>query len=185
MAGMAATATRTLTTTEASVLALLALDGEQSGYDLLKRMSTSIGLVWAPAKSQLYAVLPRLARDGLAGRREVVQSARPDKQLYRITPDGRAALDLWLETVEAASEEQFFLKLFVGGLATPDVLIRHVELYRGEVAARLDGLRAIEPTNSRTGNDFFHYFLLRLGIERAEHSLAWADWVLAELEAKE
>ena len=179
-----ATATRTLTTTEASVLALLALDGEQSGYDLLKRMATSIGLVWAPAKSQLYAVLPRLARDGLAGRREVAQSARPDKQLYRITPEGRAALDGWLETPEPGSAEQLFLKLFVGGLATPETLIRHVELYRDETGARLTELRAIEPTNTRSGNDFFHYFLLRLGIERAEQSLAWADWVLGELEAE-
>ena len=30
-------ATRTLTTTEAAVLALLALSGERSGYDLLKQ----------------------------------------------------------------------------------------------------------------------------------------------------
>ena len=45
--------TRTLTTTEAAVLALLAIEGEQSGYDLLKQASRSIGQVWAPAKSQL------------------------------------------------------------------------------------------------------------------------------------
>ena len=72
----------------------------------------------------------------------------------------------------------------MGGLTTPDVLIEHVEQFKLETEARLDELRAIEPTNSRSGNDFFHYFLLRLGIERAEHSLAWADWVVAELRAK-
>ena len=78
--------------------------------------------------------------------------------------------------------EPFFLKLFVGGLTSPDVLIRHVEQFRSDTEPRLEELRAIEPTNSRTGNDFFHYFLLRLGIERAEQSLAWADWVATELE---
>lgn len=165
------------------MLALLAIEGERSGYDLLKLMSKAIGHVWAPAKSQLYAVLPRLARNGLAARRTVVQSTRPDKQLYRITSEGRAALDAWLETVEPGAVDSFYLKLFVGGLTSPDVLLRHVERFRSETEERLVVLRAIEPTNTRTGNDFFHYFLLRFGIERAEHALAWADWVVAELEA--
>ncbi len=176
--------TGTLTTTEAAVLALLALEGEQSGYDLLKLMSKAIGHVWAPAKSQLYAVLPRMARAGLAEARTVVQSSRPDKQLYRITSAGRTSLDAWLETVEPGSVDRFYLRLFVGGLTSPDVLIEHVDQFKLETDARLEELRAIEPTNSRSGNDFFHYFLLRHGIERAEQSIAWADWVLAELRGK-
>jgi DNA-binding PadR family transcriptional regulator len=174
-------ATRTLTTTEAAVLALLALDGERSGYDLHKSMSRAIGQVWAPARSQLYAVLARLARDGLASVRKVVQSARPDKQLYEITSEGRAALEAWLETVEPGSVDAFYLRLFVGGLTSPDVLVRHVEQFRSDSESRLEELRALERTNVRTGNDYFHYFLLRLGIDRAEQSLAWADWVLSEL----
>lgn len=31
----------------------------------------------------------------------------------------------------------------------------------------LDQLLAIEPTNTRCGHDYFHYFLLRLGIDHA------------------
>ena len=176
-----AEAVRTLTTTEAAVLSVLALDGERSGYDLLKRMTTGFGYVWAPAKSQLYAVLPRLARDGLAAHRTVAQTSRPDKQLYAITVDGRAALDVWLEQVDPDATDAFFLKLFVGGLTSSDVLVEHVEAFRAAAQARLDELRAIEPTNERSGNDAYHYFILKLGIERAEQSVAWADWVLAEL----
>ena len=174
--------TRTLTTTEAAVLSVLALDGERSGYDLLKRMTSAFGHVWAPAKSQLYAVLPRLARDGLATQRTVVQVSRPDKQLYAITQDGRAALDAWLGHVDPAATDAFFLKLFVGGLTSNDVLVEHVEAFRAAARARLEELSAIEPTNERTGNDAYHYFLLRLGIERAEQSVAWAEWVLSELQ---
>lgn len=144
-------------------------------------MSKAIGHIWAPAKSQLYAVLPRMARDGLAEARTIVQSARPDKRLYRITPAGRTSLDGWLETIEPGSVDRFYLRLFVGGLTSPEVLIEHVEQFRLDTEARLDELRAIEPTNSRAGNDFFHYFLLRHGIEGAEQSLVWADWVVAEL----
>jgi DNA-binding PadR family transcriptional regulator len=175
--------TRTLTTTEAAVLALLALSGERSGYDLLKQTSRAIGYVWAPAKSQLYAVLSRLESDGLASRRAVVQSSRPDKQLYRITDGGRAAVDAWLETPEPGAIERFYLRLFVGGLTSPEVLVTHVEQFRRETVEQLEELRAVEATNLRTGNDRFHYFLLRLGIDRAELAIAWADWVLADLHA--
>ena len=185
MSTTAASSTRTLTTTEAAVLSVLALDGERSGYDLLKRMSTAFGYVWAPAKSQLYAVLPRLARGGLATQRTVAQTSRPDKQLYAITADGRAALDTWLAHVDPDATDAFFLKLFVGGLTTRDVLSEHVEAFRAAAQARLDELRAIEPTNARSGNDAYHYFVLRLGIERAEHSVAWAEWVLSELREPE
>ena len=74
------TATRTLTTTEAAVLSLLAIEGENSGYDLLKYVQKAIGYVWAPARSQLYSLLPRLVKDGYARSRSVtpVRAARQD-----------------------------------------------------------------------------------------------------------
>jgi PadR family transcriptional regulator AphA len=176
-----ASAERTLTTTEAAVLALLEIEGERSGYDLLKLVSKAIAYVWAPARSQLYAVLPRLARDGLAEQRRVVQTTRPDKLLYRISPAGRAALARWLETPEPGAVDAFYLRVFVGGLMSRAALVAHVEQFRRDTEERLDELRRIEPTNTRTGNDAYHYLMLRLGLERAEHALRWADWVLEEL----
>jgi DNA-binding PadR family transcriptional regulator len=92
-----------LTTTEAAVLALLAIEGERSAYDLTKLVAQAIAHVWSPARSGLYAVLPRLVKDGLAQRRVAAQSSRPDKQLYRGTRAGRRALDDWLETVRRAA----------------------------------------------------------------------------------
>jgi DNA-binding PadR family transcriptional regulator len=170
-----------LTTTEAAVLALLAIEGERSGYDLLKLVQKAIAHVWSPARSGLYAVLPRLVGSGLATRRVVAQPTRPDKQLYRITRDGRRALDDWLEAVEPGSRDVFFLKLFVGGLTTPEVLLEHVAQFRADTEARLAELRRIEPTNTNTGHDWFHRHLLNHGIERLEHELDWAGGVARAL----
>ncbi len=47
-----------------------------------------------------------------------------------------------------------------------------MEWFRERTAEQLEEYRQIEPTNTRTDNDFFHYFLLRLGIERSEHCSA-------------
>ena len=162
------------------MLALLAIEGERSGYDLLKRVRSAIGHVWTPARSHLYAVLPRLVAAGHATGRSVAQTTRPDKTLYRITPAGRAALDEWLES-EPTDRETFLLRLFVGGLVRRESLVDHVERFRERTAAALDELRAIEPTNTREGHDYFHYFVLRFGIEQYELHRAWAEWVLEEL----
>ena len=179
----ASAATRTLTTTEAAVLALLAIEGEQSGYDLMKHVDRAIAYVWAPAKTQLYAVLPLLAKAGLARSRSVRHGGRPEKRLYRITREGRRRLDAWLRA-EPESLETFSLRLFVGALVPDDVLAEHVGWFRRTVEARLDEYRRIEPTNTRTGNDFYHYLMLRLGIERSERMLEWADWVSDQLQSR-
>jgi PadR family transcriptional regulator AphA len=170
-----------LTTTEGAVLALLAISGERSGYDLQKLAERAVGHVWAPAKSGLYAVLPRLVSAGLAARRKQAQPTRPDKHLYRITGAGRAALDAWLTRVEPGARETFFLKLFVGGLTSPEVVLAHVAQFTADAEERLARLRAIEPSNTNRGHDWFHRHMLRYGIEHAERELEWAAGVTRAL----
>jgi PadR family transcriptional regulator AphA len=175
------TSVQQLTTTEAAVLALLAIEGERSGYDLLKAVTQAIGHIWSPARSGLYAALPRLVKLGLAQSRSVAQSSRPDKHVYRSTRTGRAALNAWLETVEPGARDTFFLKLFVGGLTTTEVLLRHVEQFIADTEAQLDEYRAIEQTNSNRGHDWYHRHLLQHALERTEQELDWADGVARAL----
>src|SRR6478672_5840819 len=172
----AAVRAQTLTTTEGAVLALLATEGERSAYDLSKLVERAIGHVWSPARSGLFATLPRLAKAGLSEMR-----ADGKKQLYRITPAGEDALRAWLEQVEPGARETFFLKLFVGKLTTPDVLLEHVAQFTADTETRLETLRAIEPTNTNRDHDWFHRHLLRYGIERAEQDLDWAARAAREL----
>ena len=166
-----------LTTTEGAVLALLATEGEHSGYELAKLVERAIGHVWSPARSGLYATLPRLAKRGLVESRSVAQSTRPDKQVYRLSAAGRESLDAWIEGVEPGARDTFFLKLFVGKLTTTAVLLDHLEQFRADTEARLAVLRAIEPSNTNRGHDGFHRHLLDYGILRAELELDWAAGV--------
>ena len=177
-----ATAVSKLTTTEAAVLALLAIEGERSGYDLSKLVVKAIGLVWSPARSGLYAVLPRLERARLVRGRVAAGGKRPDRRLYRINPRGQEALDTWLETVEPGATESFYLKLFVGGLTSNEILLDHLAQFRADTEARLAVYREIEPTNTNRGHDWYHRHLLELGIARAELDLRWADDVARALE---
>jgi PadR family transcriptional regulator, regulatory protein AphA len=172
------------TLTEAAVLALLAVERERSGYDLSKSAAQSVGHIWAPARSNLYAVLARLAREGLASARTVVQSDRPDKQIYKLTSAGKRALEAWFEHVDGEDVDAFHLKVFYGGLMPRRTLIEHVEAYREGLHARLELYDAINEQNTSRGHDYYHRLMLDYGYAQARASLAWADEVLAKLRRK-
>jgi DNA-binding PadR family transcriptional regulator len=177
--------TRTLTLTEAAVLALLTVEGERSGYELTKLAGRSVGHVWAPARSQLYAVLARLAREGLATVRTVVQNDRPDKQLYKVSRAGKDALDDWLRYLDPDDLDALHLKVFYGGLIPRGVLIDHIEAYREAVHAQLEVYDEIAEENTNRGHDYYHRLMLDYGYARARASLGWADEVLAKLRRKQ
>src|SRR3954464_7815398 len=104
--------------THAAPLGLLTQGGELSGYDLQREAESSGGLFWAPAKSRIYAVLPQLVARGFATSREGVQIGRPNKQLYKVSKAGRAALQAWLEEPPVFEPERapLLLKLYFGDL---------------------------------------------------------------------
>ena len=138
--------------------------------------------MWAPARSRVYATLPRLAQAGLAARRDVVQTGRPDKQLYRITPAGEAALRMWLEAPDPGAVDAFLLRVFFGDLMTPDALRAHVEQHRRDAEERLAEYEGIERRIKDEPQDRFGYLTLRWGLEAARARLGWAEQVLRELE---
>jgi PadR family transcriptional regulator AphA len=164
------------------VLGLLA-DAEQSGYDLKRRVERSVGYFWAPARSQIYAVLPRLVEQGLARRREVRQSGRPDRQLYRITASGKAALSEWLAVpVEAEpGHNVLLLKLFFGADGDPEVLAEHVRARRRHAEQLRAELLEIEARAPKTSEDRFPALTRRYGFEYADAVIRWAKWAEAEL----
>jgi PadR family transcriptional regulator, regulatory protein AphA len=174
------TRTIELTTTEAVALGVLA-EGERSGYDLLKRVESSVGHIWSPAKSQLYAVLPRLVEPGLARRRTVRQSPRPDKQVYRLTPAGRQAVRAWLEHAVPRSFDELMLKVFFARLVPRAALRRQLEEFREDQIEQLEEYRAIEEEIADRPQSRYGYLTLRYGLALMPCRIDWIDQTLKEL----
>lgn len=178
------------TRTELCVLGLLAWRGESSGYELHKVAGRSVGFIWAPARSQLYAVLKRLAADGLVRGRRVAQRDRPDKQLFSITDAGRAELRAWLDRVEPIEPEDrdgVLLKVFFGEFGDAEAGRRQLLDYRRRVEDRLDTYREIERgfSDEERVEGARRLQSLRLGIALMEASRAWADETLGALAGAE
>jgi DNA-binding PadR family transcriptional regulator len=125
-----------------AVLALLQ-GGASYGYELRAQFKESIGPQWGDLNiGHLYQVLERLVRDGLVTRREVEQTRRPDKNVYRLTKAGRAELERWLEAPfvrQGGYRDDFFLKLLAASRLGPDYLEAALrvqrEAYLGELAS--------------------------------------------------
>jgi PadR family transcriptional regulator AphA len=173
----------TLSTTEGAVLGLIAF-GERSGYDLARLAEDSVAHLWTPSQSQIYKTLPRLVASGLARRREIEQQGRPDKSLYRITPNGRKTLRRWLDEAEeepAAGRVVFALKLFFCEFASPRTAQVQLAAYRRFLMRRLERYDALRD-GPRRFDSVYPAHVLQHGIRRTRATLAWIDETAAALE---
>ena len=155
----------------------LVAEAPRSGYDLAQIAARSTGYLWAPSRSQIYKVLPRLVAGGLARSTAVEQDGRPDKAVYELTAAGRRTLRSWVETVDDDPDggaPVFLLKILFGFVSTPEAIRAQIHAYRRLLERNLAtferqaaGLPEDEPVYS--------LIALRHGIARARATIAWAD----------
>ncbi len=66
--------------------------GESSGYELAKAFDVTVANYWAATPQQLYRELDKMESAGLIQARVVEQTKRPNKRMFTLTDQGRAAL---------------------------------------------------------------------------------------------
>ena len=161
-----------------------------SGYDLVKRFKAGLGYFWNAKHQQVYLELKKLSEAGWLAFAEEVQETRPDKKVYRLTPQGRSELLRWLsEPVQPNKlNDALLVKLFGGALTSEDSLrdemARHVLVHQQTLASLLAIERdylALPPAQRQSWR--LPYLTLRRGILGEQAWLAWADEVALELKA--
>ena len=175
--------TEQITLTECAVLGMLARK-ERSGYDLLKAIERSVGFFWTPAKSQLYALLPKLVERGLLEARRIEQDKRPDKTVYRITKAGRAALREGLEQASPAVDRNpFELRVFFGEHMRPGAVRAMIEA-QPRPAARPPRDPRGDRADPAVVADTYPYLTLLAGKENAKAAIRWAEQALEILDER-
>jgi PadR family transcriptional regulator AphA len=169
--------------TSYAVLGLLNT-GEITGYDLLKHARQSMSYIWEPTKSHVYRELKRLVSIGLATERDVAQEHRPDKRIFKITPQGVSQFRSWLESSELEAESirsPFLLQLFFGSQIERGLLTSRIEKYREQSRAELQLLDNLGERLKRDTEQLMSYLALRAAALRKSASIAWAEEALTEL----
>ena len=120
------------TQTGYTLLGLLSFGRELSGYEL-KQMAENLRFFWsAPAMSQVYREVERLAAAGLVAQRSVVRDGTRSTKVYRLAPAGEKAVRAWLAEIPEPPvlKHPIALRVFFGHLLDPEDLRRAVEAHR-------------------------------------------------------
>ena len=71
--------------------------GQDHGYNLHQQILNELGWVWHLSQSQAYTILKRLEYQGDVSTRLVEQAKHPDRQMLKITAQGRRRFMRWLK----------------------------------------------------------------------------------------
>ena len=107
---------------EYPVLGIL-LGGPLHGYEMCRRLGEGIGSIWRLGKSQIYALLAKLEREGLVIHERVGQDNLPAKNIFSLTPEGGEVVKEWLEQPVHHIRDmrlEFLTKLWFARQASPD-----------------------------------------------------------------
>jgi DNA-binding PadR family transcriptional regulator len=104
-----------------------------TGYELAKTFDASIGFFWKADHQQIYRELARLRDRGHIQGREVVQSGKPNKLVYTLTAEGRAALRHWAARPSSATSIKDDLLVRLYALDSIDI-----DPLRADLMARLE-----------------------------------------------
>jgi PadR family transcriptional regulator AphA len=173
-----------LTPTARVILGVLGL-GPRTGYDIKKLTDVSTRFFWSASYGQIYPELRRLEAAGLVEADEPAGGRR--RRVYRLSGEGRAALEGWLRADEPLTFEyrdEGLLKLFFCDLLTPAAALAHVERVRRqmeEILAHFQGLAAELGAERAEDEAAFPYLALDYGVEFMEWVVGWWSALEADL----
>jgi len=92
-------------------------NGDKTGYEIMTVFRDSLSHFWTAQTSQIYRELQTMEKAGWITQTHVVQSGRPDKNVFSITPAGHEELLRWLrdDNLPAGFRNPFLMKIFFMG----------------------------------------------------------------------
>ncbi|NGO72394.1 PadR family transcriptional regulator [Streptomyces boncukensis] len=169
---------------EFAVLGLLR-ESPMHGYELRKRLNTSLGVFRAFSYGSLYPCLKGLVARGwiveeAAGRPQEPSAAplagRRAKIVYRLTAEGKEHFEELLSQTgpDAWEDEHFGIRFAFFGQTSRDVRMRVLEGRRSRLEERLAKMRA-SLARTRERLDDYTLELQRHGMESVEREVRWLN----------
>ena len=138
---------QSLPTTSYAVLGLLTFGQELTGYELKRWADSTLRFYWtAPAMSQIYTELKRLADRRLVLSRQVGSGSSRTTTRYRISAKGHRELRHWLADSDPGFpllKHPIALRLLLGHLLDPAQVRDMLESYDAALAEQRLALRAV------------------------------------------
>src|SRR6266702_1311601 len=160
-----------------------------TGYELAKTFDASIGFFWKADHQQIYRELSKLRDRGHVQGREVVQSGKPNKLVYTLTPEGRAALRHWAArpSSPASMKDDLLVRLYaldsVDIVPLSDDLMARMEHHRDRLARYERLLNKRFPQGTASPADTGKLLLLHMGLRHERSVAEWCEEAIDALSA--
>lgn len=159
-----------------------------TGYDIKKRLDTTLRLFWNASYGSIYPTLNSLENEHKVTRLQTTYNGR-DKILYTITGEGRQSLQQWLEKPVVKDELRYetLLKLFFGSEIGSEVTLKHIQEFEDKFKGELPFIKAsVKQLNELKGENAHQYYRLTamFGEKICETYIEWCEEVKKILIAK-
>ena len=160
-----------------------------TGYELAKTFDSSIGFFWKADHQQIYRELSKLRDRGHIEGREVVQSGKPNKMVYTLTSEGKAALRHWAArpSSPASIKDDLLVRLYA--LDSIDIeplrddLMARLEYHRDRFARFERILNKRFPDGTASPADTGKLLGLRIGLRYERTVAEWCEEAIDALSA--
>ncbi len=148
-----------------------------TGYELKKRLDTSLRFFWGGSFGSIYPTLKLLEEDEKVTKETISENKR-EKILYSITGKGKETLKEWLEHPVEKDEIRYetLLKLFLGKDNGLNNALKHIDRFEKKIKAELQILYMFENELLKIiGDDTHKYYYLTVsfGIKTYMGYLEW------------
>ena len=148
-----------------------------TGYEMKKRLDTSLRFFWGASFGSIYPTLNQLEKEGKVTKENASANGR-EKISYSITQKGKESLKEWLKKPVEKDEIRYetLLKLFFGNENGFDGAAEHIDRFEEKCKFELQVLRMFEENLSHILQEDTHkyyYLTVRFGIKTYESYLEW------------
>ncbi len=109
-----------------------------TGYEIKKRLDTSLKYFWGASYGSIYPTLNQLEQNSFVSKCETKENGR-EKVIYTIKEEGRIHLKNWLSVPVVKDELRYetLLKLFFGAEVGEEDTLLHIERFEEKIKSEL------------------------------------------------
>jgi DNA-binding PadR family transcriptional regulator len=164
------------------------MDAPAHGYSIRKQLEETFSKDYGLNDGQLYPALAKLEGLGWIEKEVVEQQRSPTKHLYRVTPDGRAAFERWLEGDEAPSarerqsffwRDEFLQRASFFAHLPPQEAADQIRARLAQTEARATRLEARISERPSGASDPYRRMILEYGVRLQRLRQGWLEELLA------
>lgn len=150
-----------------------------TGYEIKKRIDTTLKFFWSGSYGSIYPTLSALEDSGMVAKEATTENGR-DKIIYTITEAGKISLMEWLAIPVTKDELRYetLLKLFFGAEGGTRNAITHIQNFEDKITAELPFLKnSVQQLSKLQDEEEHKYYMLTamFGKKVYEAYLEWCE----------